>query len=201
MIKVNLGCGLTIADGWDNYDNSPNALISKIPFLKYLLYKTGLISKFHYDIKWDKKIIYRDLRKPLPYKDNSVDFIYTSHFLEHISKDDFILLISEIYRILKPGTGVFRIVMPDLNYYIMKYIDMKKAKSHLAADIFMESIRVFSKGRDPHLWMYDSESVKYKLSQIGYVDVLDCRFRQGECEDIEKLDNRPDDSFWIEAKK
>lgn len=47
----------------------------------------------------------------LPFEDNSVDFIYSSHTLEHLSKDGFFNVMSEMYRILKPNAQV-KIVVP-----------------------------------------------------------------------------------------
>lgn len=52
--------------------------------------------------------------------DSSVDEIYTSHFLEHIQNYEF--LLSEMYRILKPG-GALRVVVPHFTnpYYYSDY--------------------------------------------------------------------------------
>lgn len=53
-------------------------------------------------------------------KDNTVDEYITSHFLEHVQ--NFELLMSEIYRTLKPG-GVIRIIVPHFSnpYYYSDY--------------------------------------------------------------------------------
>lgn len=59
----------------------------------------------------------------LPFDDNSFDFVYSSHVLEHI--EDRKLAISEIFRVLKPG-GIFFCAVPTsfekvysfINHYI-----------------------------------------------------------------------------------
>lgn len=53
-------------------------------------------------------------------KDNSVDEFYSAHFLEHIN--NFELLMSEIYRALKPG-GICTIIVPHFSnpYYYSDY--------------------------------------------------------------------------------
>jgi len=57
--------------------------------------------------------IYRcDLRKPLPFKDRTVDIVLAEHIVEHFWLDDIPGFISEFYRILKPG-GIVRVVCPD----------------------------------------------------------------------------------------
>ena len=60
-VKLNLGCGTDYKKGWINIDNNSDDNIEKL------------------DLNWD-------LRKPLPFKDNSVDFVEHEHFeLHHYS--------------------------------------------------------------------------------------------------------------------
>lgn len=63
-----------------------------------------------------------DVRKGLPYKDNTVKYIYASHFLEHFSRKDAEYFLKECYRVMKKG-GVIRIVVPDLQAGIKNYIN------------------------------------------------------------------------------
>lgn len=62
------------------------------------------------NIEWDLS------RYPWPFKDNSVDEIFCSHFLEHIPHidsyhDGLFLFMDECWRILKPGAGA-RFIVP-----------------------------------------------------------------------------------------
>jgi len=47
----------------------------------------------------------------IPFRDETVDAIYSSHFIEHLVDDDVIILMGEMYRVLKPG-GTAYIVTP-----------------------------------------------------------------------------------------
>lgn len=47
----------------------------------------------------------------LPFDDSSVDFIYSSHALEHLSLDGFFHVMNEAYRVLRPE-GQFKVVVP-----------------------------------------------------------------------------------------
>jgi predicted SAM-dependent methyltransferase len=51
---------------------------------------------------------------PLPFADNSVDFIFGEHTFEHITPQQFFLLLEDIKRVLRPN-GVVRICMPVLD--------------------------------------------------------------------------------------
>jgi SAM-dependent methyltransferase len=52
---------------------------------------------------------------PLPwFKDESLDFVFSSHCLEHFSKPG--ETIREIFRLLKPG-GYLVLILPDMRYY------------------------------------------------------------------------------------
>lgn len=54
-------------------------------------------------VKCDGVDIVHDLTKfPYPFEDNSVDEVFTSHFLEHLDGEQRIRFFSEMYRILKP---------------------------------------------------------------------------------------------------
>lgn len=48
----------------------------------------------------------------LEFEDNTFDFIYSEHVLEHFFLDEACDLLKECYRILKPN-GVIRIIVPD----------------------------------------------------------------------------------------
>ena len=200
---INLGCGLSIAPGWINVDNSPNAQLSKYPLLRWTLWKLGILSDQHYAVKWPNSIKIHDLKKRLPYPDSSIDYVYTSHFLEHLALADAQRLIREVFRILKPR-GVVRVVVPDLAFGARQYMAALEADPNdaKAAHDFLNWLQLSRPGvRDPHLWMYDAPSLTAMLSGAGFTNVTVCQFKQGRVPDCETLDNRPEDSIHLEAEK
>ena len=58
----------------------------------------------------------------MPYSDESVGKIYTSHFIEHIPKYKGLFFLQECYRVLKID-GVMRLVVPDLLFHAEKYVE------------------------------------------------------------------------------
>jgi SAM-dependent methyltransferase len=47
---------------------------------------------------------------PLPYDDNTVDEVYSSHFLEHLAAGERIQFVNELFRVMKPGAKATIIV-------------------------------------------------------------------------------------------
>lgn len=60
----------------------------------------------------------------LPFPDNSIQEVYTSHTLEHLSKNEIPLALKEIYRVLEPK-GTFTIIVPDLDWCVKFWIESK----------------------------------------------------------------------------
>ena len=200
---VNIGCGLSIAPGWINIDNSPNARLAKYPSLRWTLWKLGVLSDFHYKIAWPDSILIHDARKRLPFAASSIDYAYTSHFLEHNSLGDGRKIVSNVFRVLRPG-GVLRVVVPDLALGARQYLDALQTNppDAKAACEFLDWMQLGYPGaRDPHLWMYDAPSLSSMLVEIGFVNVTVCDFKKGRVPDCDILDNRPKDSLHVEAEK
>ena len=54
-----------------------------------------------------------DGTKPLPIPSDSLDYVYSEHFIEHITAEEALVFIEESLRVLKKG-GIFRCLTPDL---------------------------------------------------------------------------------------
>lgn len=120
---LNLGCGTKMNWDWNNIDFSPYARLSHHRTIAKILKWTGLLSEERYQILLgiSPEIIYWDLRKGIPFRDESFDVVYNSHFLEHIDRDAAPSFLKECYRVLKMG-GIIRIVVPDLQTLINNYV-------------------------------------------------------------------------------
>jgi len=88
-MKLNIGCGRNKKEGYINIDKNP-------------VFEPDII---------------RDITRGLPFNDDSIDEIYTSHCLEHIdSGEDIIFVMNELYRALKPE-GLLTIRVPHTKEY------------------------------------------------------------------------------------
>ncbi len=65
--------------------------------------------------------VVHDVTKGLPFAANSVDGVYSEHFIEHISQVQAVIFFRECRRVLKPG-GRLRLATPDLDYIVKRYL-------------------------------------------------------------------------------
>jgi predicted SAM-dependent methyltransferase len=171
MLKLNLGCGPCTPDSWLNVDYAMGAWLAKVPILSTLNKKFKIIN-----LNWAENIFIYDLRKHFPWEDNSVDVIYSSHTLEHLSKDEGQRFLEECHRVLKPQ-GIIRIVVPDLkaivNRYVHNEIDADNVLDELGVS-YSSSTESWLKQklapfiRFPHKCMYDSPALLRIMSSIGF---------------------------------
>lgn len=201
---MNLGCGTTVSTsaGWLNYDNSPDIRLAQFRWLKRLIWKFNVLSDAQYRAHWDEvDVRIHDLRRSLPHRDETVDFVYTSHFLEHLRADQAKAVLREVFRVLKPG-GVLRVVVPDLAIGVRAYISDYDRGDAAAADRLLNWLQLSRPGvRDPHLWMYDPLSLVALLDGLGFVDVHPCRGGEGRCPDLDQLDIRIKESVHVEGTR
>lgn len=199
-VKVNLGCGLAVARGWINMDGSLNALVAGMPrFMQKLAYRNAGASDYYTEAEYcrllsEHRFVHHDLSFSVPLADGVADFVYSSHFVEHLFRQDAQHLLEEIHRVLKPG-GYVRIAIPDLEYALSLYQAGKKDK--MLSDYF------FVDGKDSyyarHKYMYDYELISQALQRAGFRDIQRRKFREGRVPDVEVLDKYPDESLFVEA--
>jgi predicted SAM-dependent methyltransferase len=201
-VKLNLGCGLAVAKGWINIDGSLNAFISCWPvFALRVIYRFTGSNRYYTweqfcDIIKGHVFVHHDLSYGIPFSDNTADYIYSSHFVEHMFKKEALNLFNESYRVLKKG-GVMRIAVPDLAYAVSLYNSGEKVAMLEKYFFVDDNDSSFSR----HKYMYDYEMLKTLLSDAGFKDITRCVYRKGRVPDVQSLDNRPEDTVFVEAKK
>ena len=120
-VILNLGSGARTSASCVNIDWSPYIRIKQNPVLRRLapLVLSGERAQRYFALKGE--LLAHNLRKGIPWPDDSVDAVYLSHVLEHIDRDQASGFLSEILRVLKPG-GICRIVVPDLATICRSYL-------------------------------------------------------------------------------
>ncbi len=201
-VMVNLGAGLTVASDWVNVDGSLNALFASWPrWIHRILYKASGASAYYtfhlyHSILRQNRFVFHDLSYGVPFADNTIDCVVSSHFLEHLSQRDGRRLVEEIYRVLKPG-GRVRLSVPDLDYALSLYA--RGEKERMLRNYFFVDQHGSYYAR--HKYMYDFDILKTVLAEKGFTQIAKCAFQQGKLPDIRLLDIHPEDSLIVEAIK
>jgi len=147
-----------------------------------------------------------DLLQPFPWKDGEADIIFSSHLLEHFSRDEGSSFLKECHRVLKPGR-IIRISVPDAKKLAKQYVDggireqrfinvgVERAKDD--AEAFYEVLMAH------HKTVYDEEALKGMLSSVGFKDVSRVSAFESRSETIrtQTTNTYPDLSLILEAKK
>ena len=155
--KLYLGCGGDRIDGFIHAD---------IDFHKN--FKKKNIKQFD---------IICDISKKIPIPDNSFDFIYSRHTLEHLTYRELINHLIEAHRILS-FQGIYRICVPDLD----KQIEAYQRKSYSEKDfqtwkspdwpdedhteLFIKRIMYFD-----HYYLHNFHTLSKALRKVGYDSV------------------------------
>jgi hypothetical protein len=202
-VYVQYGCGLSSPEGWVNYDASPTLRLQKTPVF-------GKIIKPFLNTVFPSTVKYGDIVKGLAVDLNSCDGVYCSHVLEHLALSDFRIALKNTYEILKPG-GVFRCVLPDLEFLVRSYINSLERNDPQASLNFIgngtllgivnrpkgiKDMLVNHFGNSNHLWMWDFISLSAELQKAGFKEIRRVKFNDSNDEMFKKVE---DETRFINA--
>lgn len=161
-MKLHLGCGTQHFTGWINVDIISNA------------------------------DVVHDLTKPLPFEDNSVEYIFNEHFIEHLTYYQGKKFLEECYRVLIPE-GVLRISTPNLDWLVKCYIENRTDEwqnvgwSPLTeCQLMNEGLRLWG-----HQYVYNETELSTLVKSVGFTNVISEGYRISKFEDLKNLETRP----------
>ena len=175
---VNLGCGYRPMKGWVNVDRARGPEVQVV---------------------WN-------LAERLPFPDSTCSAIFSEHVIEHLSKDDAVRLLSECYRVLRPG-GVLRISTPDAETYLRSYAGDGEFLRHASfpepIETPLDRINQMMREYGQHLWVYDAESLMLLLRKTGFSSAIKQRYGVSTHPRMQGIDSaeREFESLYVEAIK
>lgn len=166
----------------------------------------------HMDYEWRQHVdLCWDVTKGIPLEASTLSGVYTEHCIEHLPFDSVDHVLAECYRVLKPG-GSIRIVVPDGQLYLARYVDMMNGNTDLempyASDDSYKSLyspimsvnRIFR--AHGHLFIHDFDMLRQLLELNHFVDVQRQTFHVGrDSKMLIDTSSREIESLYIEASK
>jgi len=154
---------------------------------------------------------YFDARNKIPFKDGTIKYIYSSHFVEHLKNDELAEHFKESFRILQSG-GIYRMCVPDfvnsMKACIEKdneWLEMVKQEIPLNSEFFPNQFLSYGDYLDRCLHEYDShkvfldyERIKNMLIYSGFQEMNVNLVSYDSSIDLSKRKNF---SIYIEVKK
>jgi len=160
---LHLGCGSNILEGWINID-----------------------------IKGRPGITPWDLTRPFPVESGTISFIFSEHFIEHVTLEQATNILRECHRMLRPE-GVLRISTPDLRMLINVYLSGRLSDwtdvgwtPSTPCQMLNEGMRLWS-----HRFIYDTDEINRILEETGFQKVKRVRWRESEHQELTGLECRP----------
>lgn len=140
--------------------------------------------------------IYLDATRKMPFKDNTFDFVFCEHFIEHLSINDGLRFLRECYRILRTR-GIIRITTPDLEKLIKLYFGTNDSvkTQELAKIIYRQQAsltpcEMFNNYMHKwgHEFIYDKQFLGSILLKSGFTNLAFCRNRESKHESLRNLE-------------
>lgn len=148
-----------------------------------------------------------DLRKPLPFRDDRFDGIYSEHCIDGIPKEHFVPILREMRRVLKPR-GTLRLIFCDTEIYVDAYVRHRADPSQATPMMQERGHRTAMEALDwithhpTHLTLIDFTTLQLYLKEAGFARIERKAFQQGAMKEL--LIDRPErafESLYVEAMK
>ncbi len=147
--------------------------------------------------------IYWNLKNKLPFKNNSINKIYSSHVLEHFSYKEAQNLLSECRRVLVHN-GEFSVCVPNARLYIDAYLNgeelnVEKFLGHIPSYpncSKLDYINYIAYMNGEHKHIFDQGHLIAVLLKAGFKDVMAREFDS----DIDLIDRKEQSIYAIAIK-
>jgi len=127
-------------------------------------------------------MVFMDGTVPFPIPDNTLDYVFSEHVIEHVKFEDGFFMLKDSFRTLKRG-GRIRIATPDLAKIIAIYTNPDGNAQRQYIKWIMDTFRPQIGEYNPahvinqsfhgweHVFIYDQATLKQSFENAGFVDV------------------------------
>ena len=172
---------------------------------------SGLLGYCNIDMYSTADLVIDLSKHILPIKSGSADVVVCISAINYFSRNRGEEIIRDVYRILKSG-GIARFAVQDLLEISRKYVNGNKdfffqkynGRDRFKGETMCDKINSWFygygyKGREKY--MYDYETLSLLFKRTGFSLVEQKKYLESRIPDIHKIDNRPDQMFFLEAVK
>ena len=145
-------------------------------------------------------ILYLDAARPFPFADQSFDYVFSEHVIEHLTLERGERMLGECFRVLRPG-GKLRISTPDLLFLVgllqPKRSSIANAYLHWAMEQFVPDqawagpVAVINNGVRAwgHSFIYDAATLAEAMRRAGFGEARRCEAGQSPDPELSGLEN------------
>ena len=172
VMKLHIGCGDHLLEGWLNTDLDP---VSN--------------TIFHLNATWK-----------FPFNNDMFDYVFSEHMIEHISYIQGRHMLAESFQVLKPN-GKVRITTPDLAFLVgiyqnkqsviqNEYIEWYNKEFIGATTLYKEpfvinsSMRLFG-----HQFIYDENTLRESFEKTGFINIKRYSVGESDNDELNGLEN------------
>ncbi|MFL6029925.1 MAG: class I SAM-dependent methyltransferase [Gaiellaceae bacterium] len=156
------------------------------------------------------ELVYLDVRKRFPLPDASFDLVSSEHMLEHLTYAEGQRCLRECMRVLKPG-GIIRIATPSLERLArlydgddvqQRYVRWAVETLEPETDAPLPGVVINNFFRSwGHRFIYDVETLRYALTEAGFVDVAERPLGELEQHLAERPEFNEYETFVLEGRR
>jgi len=180
MKKLVLGCGREPKKGWINSDHTK---------------KQKTLDWFEEMRAEGYEIIELNVTETFPFEDNSIDYIFSEHMIEHVYEKQGIHCLTECLRVLKPG-GIIRTVAPSRTFYENHRDDHSEFTKNYCRKIWNRDTFLGAANRisqrslteQGHYWVPTLEMLINQHEKVGFQDVKQCWYAKSEHKELDGVD-------------
>jgi predicted SAM-dependent methyltransferase len=200
--NLHIACGRVYATNFLNIDISPRELSINL--------EENVITEI--PERSNTFVIKMNLKNKFPGEPGTIEHIYHSHFLEHLSTIESHKFLTTCFHALKQS-GKMRIAVPDFKLWANNYVNDEQAffdwysKNFCKGKGSLTKLEIFNQMiYTGHYYMYDFETLEKTLLNIGFKNIKE--YAWGETNsfpgltDLEKSNSkRKPESLVIECEK
>ncbi len=151
-------------------------------------------------------------KNDLPFKNGVIEVVTCASAINYFTRSRGQEIINEVFRILKPG-GITRFSVQDLEEIAKRYVEKDKTfffqklpngPERFEGVTLGDKFAAWFYGYEavgPCRYFYDYESLEYLFKAAGFSVVEKREYMDSRLKEIELIDNRPDQMFFLEAVK